>query len=51
MSNKIDYLCIGVAKAGTMSIINYLNLTRFAFKMTLFYRLISHILYIIILYI
>lgn len=26
MSNKIDYLCIGVAKAGTMSIINYLNL-------------------------
>ena len=26
MSNKIDYLCIGVQKAGTMSIINYLNL-------------------------
>jgi|UniRef100_A0A6C0CVL6 hypothetical protein len=26
MNNKIDYLCIGVAKAGTTSIINYLNL-------------------------
>lgn len=24
--NKIDYLCIGVQKSGTMSIINYLNL-------------------------
>lgn len=26
MNNKIDYLCVGVQKSGTMSIINYLNL-------------------------
>lgn len=26
MTSKIDYLCIGVQKAGTMSLINYLNL-------------------------
>ena len=26
MNNKIGYLCIGVQKAGTTSIINYLNL-------------------------
>ena len=26
MNNKVDYLCIGVQKAGTTSIINYLNL-------------------------
>lgn len=26
MNNKIDYLCIGVQKSVTTSIINYLNL-------------------------